>query len=307
MPPRSTRISGAGQAQPQDRDQRLPAGEHLAVLAGALEGPHGLVHRGRGARSRTDAGITAALPCSRRTLHLIARQIRSGVQGIWMSLTPNGRTASRMALTTAGVAAIVPVSPTPFTPSGFVVDGLTVRSVDERRHVRRRRQEIVDERAGCQVAVGVVHRLFEQGLRDALHHSAVHLAFDDERVDHLARHRRRTRTCESSPARSRCRPRPRTGACRAGTTAPPDRTSRRRPGWARRRRACRAPRTPRRRGPGWSCRCQGRPCTLNVPLANSTSSSLASSMCAAIRLALSITRRAAFDTAIAPTATDREP
>jgi hypothetical protein len=45
----------------------------------------------------------------------------------------------------------------------------------------------------------------------------------------------------------------------------------------------------------------------NVPFANSTSSSLASSMCAAIRLALSITRSAAFDTAMAPTAADREP
>ena len=33
------------------------------------------------------------------------------------------------AVTTAGVEAMVPASPTPFTPSGFVVDGLTVRSV----------------------------------------------------------------------------------------------------------------------------------------------------------------------------------
>ena len=31
------------------------------------------------------------------------------------------------ALTTAGVEAIVPASPTPLTPNGFVVDGVTVR------------------------------------------------------------------------------------------------------------------------------------------------------------------------------------
>ena len=34
-----------------------------------------------------------------------------------------------MALTTAGVEAIVPASPTPLTPSAFVVDGVSVRSV----------------------------------------------------------------------------------------------------------------------------------------------------------------------------------
>ena len=59
----------------------------------------------------------------------IARQTRSGVAGIWMSFTPNGRSASTTALTTAGVDAIVPASPTPLTPSGLVVDGVSVRSV----------------------------------------------------------------------------------------------------------------------------------------------------------------------------------
>ena len=33
------------------------------------------------------------------------------------------------ALTTAGVDAIVPASPTPFTPSWFVVAGVSVRAV----------------------------------------------------------------------------------------------------------------------------------------------------------------------------------
>ena len=59
----------------------------------------------------------------------IAFQIRSGVQGMRMSDTPNGRNASTTAFTTAGVDAIVPASPTPLAPRSFVVDGdVDVRS-----------------------------------------------------------------------------------------------------------------------------------------------------------------------------------
>ncbi len=42
---------------------------------------------------------------------------------------PIGRSASTMALTTAGVEAMAPASPTPLVPRVFVVDGETVRSV----------------------------------------------------------------------------------------------------------------------------------------------------------------------------------
>lgn len=52
-----------------------------------------------------------------------------GVQGISMSVTPNCRTASSTALTTAGVDAMVPASPTPLTPSGLPGAGVEVRSV----------------------------------------------------------------------------------------------------------------------------------------------------------------------------------
>ena len=45
-----------------------------------------------------------------------------------MSLTPRWRTASSTELTTAGVEAMVPASPTPLTPSGFVVEGVSVLS-----------------------------------------------------------------------------------------------------------------------------------------------------------------------------------
>ena len=42
---------------------------------------------------------------------------------------PSGRSASMTALTTAGVAAIVPASPMPLTPSEFDGDGVSVRSI----------------------------------------------------------------------------------------------------------------------------------------------------------------------------------
>ena len=58
------------------------------------------------------------------SLAWIARHTRSGVHGIWMSLTPRWRTASTTALTTAGVEAMVPASPTPLVPSVLVVQML---------------------------------------------------------------------------------------------------------------------------------------------------------------------------------------
>ncbi len=52
-----------------------------------------------------------------------------GDAGIRTSWTPIGRSASTTALMTAGVEAMVPASPTPLTPSGLVVAGVSVRSV----------------------------------------------------------------------------------------------------------------------------------------------------------------------------------
>jgi hypothetical protein len=48
-----------------------------------------------------------------------------------MSLIPNGRSASTTAFITAGVEAMVPASPTPLTPSGLLVDGVSVRPVSK--------------------------------------------------------------------------------------------------------------------------------------------------------------------------------
>src|SRR4029078_5365782 len=58
----------------------------------------------------------------------IALHTRSGVAGSPISVTPRCESASTTALMTAGAAAIVPVSPTPFTPSGLSA-AVSVRSV----------------------------------------------------------------------------------------------------------------------------------------------------------------------------------
>src|SRR5205823_4765292 len=73
-----------------------------------------------------------ALILSLVTLHLslllIIRQTTSGLTGMSMCRTPKGESASTMALTMAGVAPIVPASPTPLTPIGFTSVGVSVRS-----------------------------------------------------------------------------------------------------------------------------------------------------------------------------------
>ncbi len=44
------------------------------------------------------------------------------------SVTPSGRSASTMALMTAGAEAMVPASPTPLAPRGSIGLGVTVES-----------------------------------------------------------------------------------------------------------------------------------------------------------------------------------
>ena len=106
------------------------------------------------ASSKCGAALrSVASPPDWRRPAWIAFQTRSGVHGIRMSLTPKCRSASTIALTTAGVEAMVPASPTPLVPSVFVVDG-DVGVVDvEADRVGRGRQQVVDERAGHQGAV----------------------------------------------------------------------------------------------------------------------------------------------------------
>src|SRR5690606_40364751 len=116
--------AGVGQPQPQQRQQRLPAGQRLGVLTRLGQRLARLLE-GAGTDVLEGSGDHAAPPFALCR----ARQTRSGVHGIRTSFTPYGRSASTTALTTAGVAAMVPASPTPLTPSGLVVAGVSVRSV----------------------------------------------------------------------------------------------------------------------------------------------------------------------------------
>src|SRR5215813_9732870 len=61
-------------------------------------------------------------------LALIIFQTASGLTGMSRCRTPKGDNASTIAFTIAGVAPIVPASPTPLTPSGFTGVGVSVRS-----------------------------------------------------------------------------------------------------------------------------------------------------------------------------------
>ena len=97
---------------------------------------------------------------------------------------------------------------------GVVSDGLDVVDLDV-RDVGRRRQQVVHERAGEELAVVAVRGVLEQHRPDPLRHAAADLALDDRRVDgdaavldhdvaldlHDARSRRRPRRCSSG-----CRP-----------------------------------------------------------------------------------------------------
>src|SRR5438445_304526 len=109
--------------QPQHGQQRMPACKELRVLPLAEQGQR-VTHRLRdlvvercGNHDRTSSS---------------ARQIRSGVAGIAMSTMPSAARASTTAFITAAGDAIAPVSPTPFTPSGFVGLGVSTRSSSHR-------------------------------------------------------------------------------------------------------------------------------------------------------------------------------
>ena len=153
-----------------------------------------------------------------------ASHTRIGVSGMSMiPVTPSGRSASSTALVTAGVAAIVPASPTPLTPSELTGDGVSVRSVSKRRQLGRGGQRVVDERAGDQLALLVVDDLLVQRLADRVGDAAVHLAVDQHRVDRRAAVVDGVRSARPRPSRSRRRRRRRTRARRTGRRSSPGR------------------------------------------------------------------------------------
>src|SRR6185437_6977358 len=95
-----------------------------------------------------------------------AARMRWGVAGISLISTPNGESASLIALTTAAGAPIVPPSPRPFA---------CVMKFDFRNFARGRRQ-IVGQRRRKNTAGFVVDDFLEQRVADSLRDAAMHLA-----------------------------------------------------------------------------------------------------------------------------------
>ena len=287
---------------PQDGEQALPAGQDLGVVAGFGEGGESLLDRGR-------SGVVEC--CGDHDLapfaSWMADQTRCGVHGIVMSVTPIGRSASTIALTTAGVDAIVPASPTPLVPKVLVVHGDVVWSMSKLIVSAADGQRVVDERRRDQGAGLVVHRLLPERLGDALHEAAVHLAGDDQRVDDRADVVDGGVLAHRDLHRSRCRPPSRRGGCRAGRRSCPGRSvaDASRLGSAPSGRSC-AVEGGHRDRPGCRrpCRCRGRrtspprtPGRPRTPRAGARRSAWPS------RCTLS----AALTTASAPTTSEREP
>src|SRR5438045_7631009 len=110
-------------------NQTMTAGEHLRSVRILREQRHSLFQTRRRLiikRCRNHASLLFKF--IRVHPWLITLQTSSGLIGISRCRTPNGASASTIAPTTAGVAPIVPASPTPLTPSGFTGDGVSVRS-----------------------------------------------------------------------------------------------------------------------------------------------------------------------------------
>src|ERR1700733_1713217 len=94
----------------------------LSVLTIASYAQQPLVCRSRARCAAYSAAIFAARASA------IACQILFGVAGISMWPMPSGRSASSIALITAGGAPVAPASPAPLIPSGLVVDGTSAIS-----------------------------------------------------------------------------------------------------------------------------------------------------------------------------------
>src|SRR5262249_16789206 len=115
-----------GQPQLHQRQKRHAAGKQLGVVAVLTQRRDRLL----------DGARTHVLECWRNhrarpplLACWIASQTRCGDAGMSRSVIPSGASASTTAFMTAGVDAIVPASPTPFTPMGFVGLGVTVDAV----------------------------------------------------------------------------------------------------------------------------------------------------------------------------------
>src|SRR5262249_19801204 len=116
-----------GEAELNHRQQRVASGECAGVVVGR-EQPSRLLDARRPAV--VELGWTLCGNCTsyQSPSACIARQTRAGVSGMSTCRMPSVASPSITAFTTAGVDAIVPVSPAPFTPSGLTSVGVSVRS-----------------------------------------------------------------------------------------------------------------------------------------------------------------------------------
>ena len=106
-----------------------------------------------------------------------ACQMRSGVAGM-SSCVPSG-SASRIALITAGGAAVVPASPVPFHAERIGPAGNGMMRDRHWRHQIRARHGVVHERAGHELAAGIVDRVLGERLAETLRDAAMDLRLDD--------------------------------------------------------------------------------------------------------------------------------
>src|SRR5207237_6643154 len=109
----------ARQTEVEQRDQALTAGEDLRLVAVARQELEGLVERSWG------------MVRERRRLHAVRREPisasrRAGLTGVSVTRTPQGSSASSIALAMAAGGEIAPPSPSPFTPSGFREGGAKI-------------------------------------------------------------------------------------------------------------------------------------------------------------------------------------
>src|SRR5260370_25458956 len=107
-----------------------PPRQHLGVLAVLVEKLRRLVDRGGACVFECGRDhLRASFPSWDMPRALsISFHSRSGLAGMSTCLIPKGARASQMALMTAALAAIVPASPIPLTPSSLLGLGVTLRS-----------------------------------------------------------------------------------------------------------------------------------------------------------------------------------
>src|SRR5689334_17777048 len=124
-------VARRSEAELHQGKQTVAAGEDFRFVAVAAEKAQGFVERGgrfvfefgRNHRDLPAFAFDCEAPLCKSC------QIFSRLMGKSTCVMPRGARASTTALTSAGVAPMVPASPTPLTPMGFTFVGVTVRSV----------------------------------------------------------------------------------------------------------------------------------------------------------------------------------